>query len=119
MCVGGEGAGFLFCGAVLNVYSSSATILLRKLGFNYVSPWKGRETYCVPLRPSVPLSVRPSVCPSVRHKIVSAFACITPLPLFVGLSVTKSCPLYNLITVKDISTKVLTFVKLIQTMCHA
>ena len=43
------------------------------------------------------LSVRPSVC----------------------LSVTKSCPLYNLITVRDISTKLHTFVKHIQTKCHA
>ena len=32
--------------------------------------------------------------------------------------VTKSCPLYNLITVRDISTKLPTFVKHIQTTCH-
>ena len=31
----------------------------------------------------------------------------------------KSCPLYNLITVRDISTKLHTFVKHIQTPCHA
>ena len=37
----------------------------------------------------------------------------------VCLSVTKSCPLYNLITVTDISTKLHTFVKHIETMCHA
>ena len=43
----------------------------------------------------------------------------SPLPLFVGLCVTKSCPLYNLITVIDISTKLDTFVKHIQTVCHA
>ena len=35
------------------------------------------------------------------------------------LSVTKSCPLYNLKMVRDISTKLHTFVKHIQTMCHA
>ena len=39
--------------------------------------------------------------------------------VFVCLSVTKSCPLYNLITVTDISTKLHTFVKHIETMCHA
>ena len=39
--------------------------------------------------------------------------------LSVCLSVTKSCPLYNLITVTDISTKLHTFVKHIETMCHA
>ena len=37
----------------------------------------------------------------------------------VCLSVTKSCPLYNLITVTDISTKLHTFVKHIETTCHA
>ena len=42
-----------------------------------------------------------------------------PLRLSVCLSVTKSCPLYNLITVTDISTKLHTFVKHIKTMCHA
>ena len=86
-----------------------------------------------------------SVCPSVRHKIMSAlqfdekkfnetsyickalsddvsctrtitFACIfPPLLLSVGLSVTKSCSLYNLITVKDISTKLHAFIKHNQT----
>ena len=35
------------------------------------------------------------------------------------LSVTKSCPLYNLITVTDISKKLHTFVKHIETPCHA
>ena len=39
--------------------------------------------------------------------------------LWVCLSVTKSCPLYNLITVTDISTKLHTFVKHIETTCHA
>ena len=29
------------------------------------------------------------------------------------------CPLYNLVTVRDISTKLHIFVKHIQTMCHA
>ena len=51
-----------------------------------------------------------------------------PLPLSVGLSVcgsiclsavTKLCPLYNLITVTYISTKLHTFVKHIETTCHA
>ena len=35
------------------------------------------------------------------------------------LSVTKSCQLYNLITVTDISMKLHTFVKHIETTCHA
>ena len=39
--------------------------------------------------------------------------------LCVCLSVTKSCPLHNLITVTDISTKLHTFVKHIETTCHA
>ena len=42
-----------------------------------------------------------------------------PLRLTVGLSFTKSCPLYNLITVRDIPTELHTFVKHIQTTCHA
>ena len=42
-----------------------------------------------------------------------------PLRLFEGLSVTKLCPLYNLITVRDISTNLHTSEKHIQTMCHA
>ena len=47
-------------------------------------------------------------------------ACLfSPLYLFMGLSITKVCPLYNLITVRDISTKLLTFVRHIQTTCHA
>ena len=54
-------------------------------------PCKGWETYCF----------SPCVCGSVC------------------LSVTKSCPLYNLITVTDISTKQHTFVKHIETTCHA
>ena len=37
----------------------------------------------------------------------------------VCLSVTKSCPLYNLITVTDISTSLHTFVKHIETTCRA
>ena len=49
-------------------------------------------------------TLRPSVCPSV---------CLS-----VRLSVKKSCPLYNLITVRDISTNPHTFVKHIQTTCH-
>ena len=57
----------------------------------YASNWKGRVIYCF----------SPPVC------------------LSVCLSVTKSCPLYNLITVRDISTKLHTFVKHIQTTCHA
>ena len=43
-------------------------------------------------------SVRPSVRPSVRH---------------------KSCPLYNLKTVKDFSMKLVTLVNHDETMCHA
>ena len=39
--------------------------------------------------------------------------------LCVCLSVTKSCPLYNFKTVTDISTKLHTFVKHIETTCHA
>ena len=58
-------------------------------------PCKGWETYC--FSPCVCMSVGLSVC----------------------LSVTKSCPLYNLITVTDISTKLHTFVKHIETTCHA
>ena len=54
---------------------------------------KGRETLFFPLR----LSVHLSVC----------------------LSVTKSCLLYNLITVSDISTKLHTFLKHIEKICHA
>ena len=51
-----------------------------------------------PVRLSVRLSVRPSVRPSVRH---------------------KSCPLYNLKTVKDFSMKLGTLVNHDKTMCHA
>ena len=43
-------------------------------------------------------NVRLSVCPSVRH---------------------KSCPLYNLKTVKDFSMKLCTLVNHDETMCHA
>ena len=39
--------------------------------------------------------------------------------LSVCLSVTKSCLLYNLKTIRDISKKLHTFVKHIQMMCHA
>ena len=42
-----------------------------------------------------------------------------PLHLSVRLSVTKLCPLYNLITVRDISTKLHTFMKHIQKTYHA
>ena len=65
-------------------------LILRNL--NYVSPWKGRETYCFSLA---------SVCLYAR--------------LSVWLSVTKLCPLYNSKTVRDISTKLHTSVKQIQT----
>ena len=51
-----------------------------------------------PVRLSVRLSVCPSVRPSVRH---------------------KSCPLYNLKTVKDFSMKLDTLVNYDETMCHA
>ena len=50
------------------------------------------------VRPSVCLSVCLSVCPSVRH---------------------KSCPLYNLKTVKDFSMKLGTLVNHDETMCRA
>ena len=43
----------------------------------------------------------------------------SPLRPSVFLSVTKSCLLFNLITVRGISTKLHTFVKHIQTTCHA
>ena len=33
--------------------------------------------------------------------------------------ITKLCPLYNLITVKDVLMKFHTFVKHIETVCHA
>ena len=39
--------------------------------------------------------------------------------LSVCLSVTKSCPLYNSITVTVITMKLHTFVKHIETTCHA
>ena len=58
-------------------------------------PLQGRETYC--FSPCVCLCVCLSVC----------------------LSVTKSCPLYNLITFTDISTKLYTFAKHIETTCNA
>ena len=48
--------------------------------------------------PCVCPSVRPSVCLSVRH---------------------KSCPLYNLKTVKDFSMKLGSLVNHNETMCHA
>ena len=50
------------------------------------------------VRLSARLSVRPPICPSVRH---------------------KSCPLYNLKTVKDFSIKLGTLVNHDETMCHA
>ena len=50
------------------------------------------------VRPSVRPSVCLSVCLSVRH---------------------KSCPLYNLKTVKDFSMKLGTLVNHDETMCHA
>ena len=56
----------------------------------YVSPRQGRETYC--FSPCVCL------CLSVHH---------------------KSCPLYNLKTVKDFSMKLGTLVNHDETMCHA
>ena len=49
-------------------------------------PWKVQETHCFS-----PASVCLSVCQSVRPSVC--------------LSVTKSGPLYNLITVRDLSTK--------------
>ena len=59
---------------------------------NYVFPLQGSGDIVFPL-----LSVCGSVC----------------------LSITKSCPLYNLITVTDISMKLHTFVKHIERLCHA
>ena len=61
-------------------------------------PCKGRETLFFPLRLSVGLSFCLSVGLSVHHKIVSV---------------------YNLITLTDISTKLHTLVKHIETLCHA
>ena len=68
----------------------------------YVSPLQGSgDILFFPLRLCVCGSVGLWVCVSVC------------------LSVTKSCPLYNLITVTDILTKLHTFVKHIETTCHA
>ena len=54
----------------------------------------------------------------VGRNCFSPCVCVS-VSLCVCLSVTKSCPLYNLITVTDISTKLHTIVKHIETMCHA
>ena len=64
-------------------------------------PWKGREINC--FLPCVRLSVTTSsstIRQCVMHKNHNSCIYISPLPLFVGLSITKLCPLYNLITVK-------------------
>ena len=68
----------------------------------------GGESACFPVIMSPPVRVG-------RH-IVFPLASVC---LCVCLSVTKSCPRYNLITVTDISTKLHTFVKHIETTCHA
>ena len=74
------------------------TIMHEIKEINYVCPLQGSgDILFFPLRLSVGLFVCLSVC----------------------LSVTKSCPLYNLITVTDISMKLHTFVKHIETTCHA
>ena len=49
----------------------------------------------------------------VGRRIVFSFC------LSVRLSVTKSCPFYYLITVIDILMKLHTFVKHMETICHA
>ena len=57
-----------------------------------------------------------------KHCLLSLFSfplCCGSVCVSVCLSVTKSCPLYNLITVTDISMKLHTFVKHIETKCHA
>ena len=70
----------------------------------------GYLAWCSELCPPPPARVG-------RH-IVFPLASVC-LCVCVCLSVTKSCPLYNLITVTDISTKLHTFVKHIETMCYA
>ena len=56
----------------------------------------------------------------VRRHIVFPLASVClSVCVSVCLSGTKSCPLYNLITVTDISTKLHTFVKHIESKCHA
>ena len=54
-----------------------------------------------------------------RHIVFPLASVCLCVCVSVCLSVTKSCPLYNLITVTDISTKLHTFVKHIETTCHA
>ena len=75
--------------------SFSKVDILQLLGtFLCLPPMSGGDILFFPVR----LSVRLSVCPSVRH---------------------KSCPLYNLKTVKDFSMKLGTLVNHDETMCHA
>ena len=56
---------------------------------------------------------------SKRGIFMSPAGTVFPLRPSICLSVTKSCPLYNLKTVSDISKKFHTFVRHIQTTCHA
>ena len=83
---------------------SSLTHIWR-MDFPIIIIWMSPLSLCLPPTGSgdilffpVRLSVRSSVCLSVRH---------------------KSCPLYNLKTVKDFSMKLGTFVNHDETMCHA
>ena len=68
------------------------------LGSLCLPPTGSGDILFFPVRLSVRLSVCLSVCLSVRH---------------------KSCPLYNLKTVKDFSMKLGTLVNHDETMCHA
>ena len=54
-----------------------------------------------------------------RHIVFPLASVCGSVCLCVCFSGTKSCPPYNLITVTDILTKLHTFVKHIETTCHA
>ena len=64
-------------------YEFFCRLLIFIIKFLCLPPGRVRRHIVFPLRPSVCLSVHPPVC----------------------LSVTKSCPLYNLITIRDLSRK--------------
>ena len=79
---------------LISRFSDFALYLDTQLVYLCLPPTGSGDILFFPVRPSV----RPSVCPSVRH---------------------KSCPLYNLKTVKDFSMKLGTLVNHHETMCHA
>ena len=80
------------------VFSTDTVVCKLNLEQLCLPPTGSGDILFFPVRLSVRPSVRPSVCPSVRH---------------------KSCPLYNLKTVKDFSMKLGTLVNHDETMCHA